>query len=1109
MFNKRELKVQSSAKKLAKPKDIDYVSKMGYRDDSPFRTRPSIDIHTPTGVIDMSNTGIPLIANNVYLPPYSGQYQFDTNVVTEKRLKNSKLDNDNITPYEAEGGPRYYNQDIMNSLHRGRQKDRKDWLHQFEKDGTTPQDYYNMYPTEEDFINQNPDRGVAMRNGGGWLDKYQEGGPEKLISAPTLPGVTVYGSEPTRILNQNKVIQQNKPNKNYSIIDKTNNRVYYYTPDGNLINSENVITGKSNNDIDKGLSMKDWFEKTGSSSHEDYFKYLEENKAQTTPAGVYTISSLRENVADDPNKLGRFINTFRPERAKEIRDSRLRDYGDKEKMFTLQSEYGIGSSKAIHGTGNQKRIDAFNTPGTDRNLSNGCINVNGETKCFDNLGRGSSVYILPEQSDELLYPKSKEVLKSSDAKNIIKTKNKIQDVLNNANLPYDPQLVSFLTSVAEKETKGGRSKIAQLQDYLPYALAKSQGTFQINPESFKKYLPENYTGNFDDQVKAVYNFYNENKGSNLDTTQMYQKYSGDTQGIYSNKFNKIYDIALSAYQTGGPKIDRSLMDQPNFASETVQSQVAYKEDPFVKANNEAAAVERNRLAYIEQEKQRKADEEKLRERSRAAVRAKTKSDVERLKKGLYYDTDGRPINPLMLSEDILVDKDIAKGEYNDKIEHWTNIAGGLGVGALAGITAPLWAPAVAGAAGTVGAALEAPAVIGNTTLPWLTGNNVMAAYFGSKIPKNIEEGEYLEAGLNALPFLGPGKTALREAFNESKSVLNKFIPKELPGSPNSLQGITKNIDHVSLLEEYKRLEATSPKNLTREQLDRSIELSDYFQGGLEGTNKDIPSHINDAYIKHIEDQMNDIPDFKGKMEDIDKGFESFIQKLKDKGIDPNEMSKAFGNVIERDEFFKKYGFKGPTDELGHIKDIKMLKELPEGKKVGYLKPKWEPNKPIDPNNIDIINRIYTSRGPMWDPSTGSFSTNPKLDFHDRFTGYTDVPAFNQGVNELKAVGEFGKQPLETMSYPPQYATGNLALLGNLKSSHGDISPINSPILNIHPEGNTWTKAKDLSDRDKEWLANNFKDKLKDHKLYTGKQAFKTLTPNKFGGQSNNWLDKYK
>lgn len=236
------------------------------------------------------------------------------------------------------------------------------------------------------------------------------------------------------------------------------------------------------------------------------------------------------------------------------------------------------------------------------------------------------------------------------------------------------------------------------------------------------------------------------------------------------------DALLEIPKTG--LIDRSLMDQPNFASETVQSQVAYKEDPFVKANNEAAAVERNRLAYIEQEKQRKANEEKTREETRTRVRAKNKSDVERLKKGLYYDTDGRPINPLY-SEDILVDKDIAKGEYNDKIEHWTNVAGGIGVGALAGITAPLWAPVLAGAAGTVGSALELPAVIGNTTLPWLTGNNALAAYFASKIPKNIEEGEYLEAGLNALPFLGPGKTALREAVNESKGVLNKFMPKKI------------------------------------------------------------------------------------------------------------------------------------------------------------------------------------------------------------------------------------------------------------------------------------------------------------------------------------------
>ena len=65
------------------------ISKMGYRDDSPFRNRSYIDIHTPNGSIDMSQTGIPLWANGRILPPYSGMHQFDTNVVREIPLAQS------------------------------------------------------------------------------------------------------------------------------------------------------------------------------------------------------------------------------------------------------------------------------------------------------------------------------------------------------------------------------------------------------------------------------------------------------------------------------------------------------------------------------------------------------------------------------------------------------------------------------------------------------------------------------------------------------------------------------------------------------------------------------------------------------------------------------------------------------------------------------------------------------------------------------------------------------------------------------------------------------------------------------------------------------------
>lgn len=66
--------------------DVDYVSAMGYRDDSPFNDRPYIDIHTPSGMIDMSNTGIPLMANGMYLPPYSGMYNMGTPYVREQKI---------------------------------------------------------------------------------------------------------------------------------------------------------------------------------------------------------------------------------------------------------------------------------------------------------------------------------------------------------------------------------------------------------------------------------------------------------------------------------------------------------------------------------------------------------------------------------------------------------------------------------------------------------------------------------------------------------------------------------------------------------------------------------------------------------------------------------------------------------------------------------------------------------------------------------------------------------------------------------------------------------------------------------------------------------------
>ena len=88
-LNKRQLNIDERASKGTPKKNPNLrgdVSKMGYRDDSPYRNEPYLDINTPSGIIDMSGTGIPLMANGRILPPYSGQHQFDSNVVREVPL---------------------------------------------------------------------------------------------------------------------------------------------------------------------------------------------------------------------------------------------------------------------------------------------------------------------------------------------------------------------------------------------------------------------------------------------------------------------------------------------------------------------------------------------------------------------------------------------------------------------------------------------------------------------------------------------------------------------------------------------------------------------------------------------------------------------------------------------------------------------------------------------------------------------------------------------------------------------------------------------------------------------------------------------------------------
>lgn len=75
----------------------------------------------------------------------------------------------------------------------------------------------------------------------------------------------------------------------------------------------------------------------------------------------------------------------------------------------------------------------------------------------------------------------------------------------------------------------------------------------INRKSFKKYLPKNYTGTFDDQVEAVYNFYNAHKDK-YTPSQMYSIYNSGRVNKHLKTlplFNKIHENATNTYQRGG------------------------------------------------------------------------------------------------------------------------------------------------------------------------------------------------------------------------------------------------------------------------------------------------------------------------------------------------------------------------------------------------------------------------------------------------------------------------------------------------------------------------------------------------------------------------------
>jgi len=368
-----------------------------------------------------------------------------------------------------------------------------------------------------------------------------------------------------------------KAKQPYAIVDKIGNVIRYYDVNHNIVKEEKIITGESNKDVDKELSWNEFMRAHPTADKSTYIDYLQATGNKTTPAGLFKLH-YKDDVLENPSTKGKIADMIIPGHKQKTIDSRSHTYGNSGKMFTLTSQYGIPSSKAIHGTGYEDRLAAF-TNNTDRNLSNGCINVDGKTICFDFLKEGSNLYVLPEEKgannivtfkDNFTDNNSGKIdpirnISRERVNEIRQTKKNFNNINKAANLGMNDKELNFATSVAEKESKGGRSIVSKLEsNLLPGTIASSYGKFEMK-EGFP-WLKGGNPNNDTVALKAVRDFYRERNDAfsedteeDLDAARMYTEYNTgkfDPDGIWGEEYLKnLYP--LTRYNSGGEMIKRA------------------------------------------------------------------------------------------------------------------------------------------------------------------------------------------------------------------------------------------------------------------------------------------------------------------------------------------------------------------------------------------------------------------------------------------------------------------------------------------------------------------------------------------------------------------------
>jgi len=297
------------------------------------------------------------------------------------------------------------------------------------------------------------------------------------------------------------------------------------------------------------------------------------------------------------------------------------------------------------------------------------------------------------------------------------------------------------------------------------------------------------------------------------------------------------------------------------------------------------------------------------------------------------------------------------------------------------------------ALGTVGTAMNLPFTVGATTIPGLTANNLLTGYFASKVPGNLQEGEYINAALNGLPMVGP---ILRESYNAAKTL--PFF-KQTPSS-NNISRLSNNTTLGNPIGNAEDLRSVNPNFKTWRDPDTGnivyqLDKEDYAFGNDWETiaSKDFKDYITGwLNTKPNSGGYSEIPEFNEKLREL-TALASYGKRAGIKSF--NELKQVDKAKQEMDRI--RYWGPSVTD-LNPSDDFYKMWFPGGGKAEVFPNPKRKPF-----TGIEAFQKINPNKyGGSIYKNGGSYNSNT-----DEFLGYTDELDSYQDKGQVNYTGKKG------------------------------------------------------------------------------------------------------